>query len=206
MCKDGGPWGRRSRTPRPCRAWPWWPSCPLDQQLVERVDIGARRGHKRVGIGALADHRLAVLRETDRDLGLGVGAFGHRMDLIDAAASRRAGRAPMYGVEGRVDRAVARDLGGLLRGAVDLELQSRGLRPMRAGDHLQRDKLDVFVVSQFRISSSISATISSSKTSFLRSARSLKRLNASFIALSPISKPNSLSLALNAWRSPNACP
>ena len=34
---------------------------PLDQQLVQRVDIGARRGDDRVGVGALAVHQLAVL-------------------------------------------------------------------------------------------------------------------------------------------------
>ena len=50
------------------------------------------------------------------------------------------------------------------------------------------------------ISSSTSAAMSSSKTCFLRSARSLKRLKASWSALSPRSKPSSTSFSRKACR------
>src|SRR5689334_15925477 len=51
------------------------------REVVQRVDVGLGRGGQRVGVGRLAGGDAPVLLEPDRDLRLGVGAFGHRVHL-----------------------------------------------------------------------------------------------------------------------------
>ena len=67
--------------------------CRLVSSLFKRVQIGLARRHERVGIGALAVDRLAVLFQPHRHFRLRIGALGHGMDLEQLQAARRAGRA-----------------------------------------------------------------------------------------------------------------
>src|SRR5689334_2899173 len=55
----------------------------LHDDLVERAEIGLGGGHQRVGIGGARGHGAAFMAEAHRDFGLRVGAFGHRVDLIE---------------------------------------------------------------------------------------------------------------------------
>src|SRR5262245_10081036 len=53
----------------------------LDLELVERRHIGLGGSDEGVGIGTLGRHLFALgfVLEPHRHLGLGIGAFGHRM-------------------------------------------------------------------------------------------------------------------------------
>ena len=80
------------------------------------------------------------MTEPHGDLGLGVGAFGHRMHLVELQL-RLVRHQRLDAVEHRVDRAVA--LGLLdLRLSLDVELHGGTLRAMGTRDHRQRTQLD----------------------------------------------------------------
>ena len=141
------------------------------------MDIGARGGHQRIGVRGPGRDAAPVLLEPHADGRLRVGAFRDRVDLEELQV--RLVRIDFADrLEDRIDRAVAV---GLRRAvlAVDAERDLGLGRYADAGLDAQRL---IAIASSCEAPSSMSAVMSSSKTCFFLSARSLKRRNASSTA------------------------
>ncbi len=118
----------------------------LGHQLVERADVGLGGGHHRVGVGGTRGHQLALglVLQPHRHLGLGVRAFGHGVHLVEGEL--RLVRDQLHdGVEGGINRPVARRLHGLL-GAGHIEGERCRLRADRTGDHREGEHLDAVLL------------------------------------------------------------
>src|SRR5689334_5058953 len=99
---------------------------PTRDQLVERAEIGFRRGNQRIRIGALRGHGTAVLGETHRHFGLRIGSLGDSVHLVELER-RLVRHQRLDAVEHRIDRAIAVTLLDH-RLAFDVELHGGALR------------------------------------------------------------------------------
>ena len=131
---------RRSDRRHHCLCLLAYGAAALDDDLVQGAQIRLGRSDQRVRIGGTRGHRAALVRQSDRDLGLRVGALGHRVHLIEFEL-RLVRNERLDRVKARINRTIARSLNGLVL-TFDIECERCQLRTLRAADNGERLNLD----------------------------------------------------------------